>query len=109
MPQITRKGLDMAIRLRRYVDQTDTTVQELCSLARRHAQTYSTIQETWCNVELNERQTDKLERREAALERRMTEILRQLYPWPNIEYRGDPRGHTVRITLPDGSTYGLDV
>lgn len=107
---ITREGCRVAHKLN-YQIGTSGTSQRVASLLHRHARTYDRIQEAWCSVEMSDRQTARLEAREAKLEARIRELV-ELLPQPDggswrVEFSGDPRGYTVRLVAPDGREYGI--
>ena len=111
MPSETRRGYALAERINRALGNNDYIV-ELCSLLARRARAYSTIQEIWCNVELSERATRRLELKESRIEQLITEGVAKL-PAPangqwRVEFEGDPRGNTVKLITPDNRTIGMD-
>lgn len=114
MAQVTNKGSKIAWRLNPAIGTT-REIEETCSLIHRHAVTYSRIQEVWCNDELTDTQSGRLEHREKLLERRITDLVESLPhadanehgqggAW-RVRFSGDPRGNTVRIIPPDGWSY----
>ena len=53
-----------------------------------------------------------LDKRDAELERRITELVESL-PHTDmgaigVEFMGDPRGSTVKLIMPDGNTWGWE-
>jgi hypothetical protein len=103
MTQITDRGRKLASKLNPAIGTT-REIEETCSLIARHAKTHGHIQETWCSVELSDRQTARLMVREAALERRIVDLIEHLPdtdegPWA-VLFGGDPRGHTVKLVAP---------
>ncbi len=76
------------------------TLSELNSLAN----SYFRLQEISCNQGL----TEKQEKREAMLERKIVELASNLVG--RVEFRGDPRGYTVVMYLgsEENREYGLD-
>lgn len=74
--------------------------REVARLLMRHGATYGRLAEVECSVELSERETARLERRQAQLERRMRELVSELGDGFSVDFSGDPRGYTVKVTLP---------
>ena len=83
----------------------------------RHGKTYARIQElncngvgTYCNEPIerfNKRQARHeawCEKREVQLEKRMRAIVAELGPGFGVVFSGDPRGSTVKVTVPSGRT-----
>lgn len=68
----------------------------------RYGATYSRIQEMWCNVEMNDRQTEAFELKEKRIEQNVTKLLGTIDC--KAIFGGDPRGSTIKIVLPDGYT-----
>lgn len=107
MPNITRRGKDLAWKLNPYVGTTNGIMQT-CSLIARHAATYNAIQEGWCD---NERQNNHAptrewyEAKEAWLVARITDLVADLPHTDDgpfeVRFQGDPRGSTVQIWLPN--------
>lgn len=110
MTNITNKGRELADRLGRHVGWAPT-ISETCSLICRHGTTYNRIQEAWCSVEMTDRETARLEAREARLEARIRDLAGRLPehdsgPW-RVRFEGDPRGWTVRLVAPNGAEVGV--
>ena len=100
---ITNRGRELAWKLNPALGST-VEIDRTCSLIVRHARTYNRIQEVWCSVELSDRATAQLERREALLEQRLTDLVDWL-PWTDdgaitVKFDGDPRGHCVKLVMP---------
>ncbi len=87
------------------------------NLIMRHGKTYARIQEAICNgVEWSQYDTNEsfnkrqsrhekwTEKREQQIERRIKELVSILGPGFGVVFSGDPRGATVKITLPSGKT-----
>ena len=104
MAQVTARGRFIATKLNPYMGTT-RQIQEACSLIGRHAMTYSHIQELWCVP-------NYYEAKEARLEARITDLVESLPHTDNgpvrVEFTGDPRGSTVKLTLPDGTVIAAD-
>lgn len=90
-----------------------TLAQLLC----RHGVTYSRIQEANCNgcgtwygesnESFNKRQErfeKQLEHKEQLLEKRIRAIVSELGEGFGVIFHGDPRGSTIKITVPSGRT-----
>ena len=80
-----------------------TTVEGLVRAVRR----YATIQERWCNEEMSDDTTARLERAEQRLQNRITTYAWALPdhdsgPW-RVRFDGDPRGYVVTLVAPDDS------
>ena len=114
MTTITERGRFIAWELNPYMGTT-SEIQEACSLIGRHAVSYSRIQELWCSSE-RVNNVDWLrnyyEAKEARLEARITDLVESLPHTDNgpvrVEFTGDPRGSTVKLTLPDGTVIAAD-
>lgn len=110
MAQVTTRGYDLACKLNPYIGST-YGIDQTCSLLHRHARTYDRIQEMWCNDEMSDRATARLEAQEAKLEARIRSLVQDLPqpddgPW-QVQFSGDPRGYTVRLIAPTGREIGL--
>ncbi len=110
MPVITSRGTKLARELGSHI-RTTPSVLEICSLIGRLARTHHRLQEEQCNRSLSERELAI----ETRIERRIQELVAQLPPTTSgkrvtPKFTGDPRGHTVRIVVPDdphgGNTWG---
>lgn len=66
----------------------------------RLAKEYQRIQEKHCNGV----STEKHERREAKIEKIITNLIAQLHGL-RVEFGGDPRGYTVKLHLANGKLY----
>ena len=77
-------------------------VARLASLLMRQGSTYCRLQEETCGVEMTERQEKRHDRKEANVERRVTELCAPHNIRPVFE--GDPRGHTIKLVMPSGRT-----
>lgn len=77
----------------------DVTVNA-ARLLMRHGATYGRLAEIECSVELTQRQQTQLEKRQEQLERRIRQIVATLGEGFDVNFSGDPRGYTVKITLP---------
>lgn len=66
----------------------------------RYGATYGRMQEDWCNREMSDKETERVERREKRIEEKVTKILGEIDCKP--VFGGDPRGNTIKIVLPDG-------
>ena len=98
----------------------EADARRIAALLMRHGKTYSRIQEMNCNgVEwmqfdtnesFNKRQARHeayCEKREGQLERRIGELVKMLGNSSDafgVVFSGDPRGCTVKITVPSGAT-----
>lgn len=70
------------------------------------ATTLQRISELTCSVEMSERETARLERREANAEERVHRLAATF--GARADFNGDPRGYVVRLILPSGkyNTWG---
>lgn len=86
-------------------------------LLLRHGRTYANIQEMCCNgpgtwygesnesfQKRQERHDKWIEKREQQLEKRIRQICKELGDGFGVIFQGDPRGSTVKITVPSGKT-----
>lgn len=95
MYKVTTKGRILA----RNLGVDDVFV---CSLIARSATTHQRRQEEACSYTwANGNEWDAAEGR---LEGRIADLVSQLGPGFSVEFQGDPRGYTVKITTPDGRT-----
>ena len=120
MAQITKRGRELANRLAPSIGVSGD-ILETCSLIARHATTYQGIQEGYCNghpamgnpnisaqdaAKIWERYEKWLDKREAQIERRITELVESLPPTDSgpvsVRFGGDPRGAVVTLIMPDG-------
>jgi hypothetical protein len=103
MAETTERGWRLAHKLNPAIGTT-SAIAETCSLIARHARTHGHIQETWCSVEMSDRQTARLEKREAQLEARITRLVEDLPETDEgpitVLFGGDPRGYTVKLVMP---------
>lgn len=114
MAQVTARGRFIAWELNPYMGTT-SEIQEACSLIGRHAVSYSRIQELWCSSE-RVNNVDWLrnyyETKEARLEARIADLVESLPHTDNgpvrVKFEGDPRGSTVKLTLPNGTVIAAD-
>lgn len=77
--------------------------EKLARLILRHGATYQRIQELYCNEPMNERQQARVEKKETAIERRIKGLC-EMMGFGVPKFSGDPRGHTIKLTLPSGYT-----
>jgi hypothetical protein len=107
-PLITKKGYELAFRLNPYIGTTHA-IAETCSLIARHATTYASIQERWCNDEIPELVARALEAKEDRLEARILDLVNDLPRTDHgpigVQFDGDPRAYVVRLLVPDDN-YG---
>lgn len=106
----TSKGRDLAARLAPAIGYT-RAIDETCSLIARHATSYERIQQRWCNDEMSDAETARVEAREARLERRIADLVADLPatddgPW-SVTFEGDPRGYVVKITAPGAAEQAI--
>jgi hypothetical protein len=78
----------------------------------RYETTLHRISEIFCSVELTDKQTKRLEEKELRIENKVAGIA-ELLRFP-VHTQGDPRGGTIRFTLPskrsnnwDRETWGI--
>lgn len=76
------------------------TTDRAAYLLLRHGTTHKRLQEMACTVEMTEGQERRHEAQDTACEERITAICTAVGITPI--FSGDPRGHTVKLTLPDG-------
>lgn len=107
---VTKKGLVLADKLGRYVGWAPG-ISETCSLICRHATTYDRIQVMWCNDEMSDARTARVEKREAQIEERIRHLVAMLPETDDgpfrVQFDGDPRGYTTRLLTPDGREIGV--
>ena len=97
--------------------ETRQRVARISELLCRHGKTYARIQEMVCNgVEWSQYDTNEsfnkrqarheawTEKREAQLEKRMRSLIAELGAGFGVIFQGDPRGCTVKVTVPSGKT-----
>lgn len=109
MAEITERGRKLAWRLNPFIGTTGA-IERTASLIARHAVTHDRIQQRWCNEEMSDRATARLERQEAQLEQRIAKLVESLPETDTgpftVKFEGDPRGYTVKIVTPDGQEIG---
>lgn len=112
MAEITYRGIALANKLNPLFGTTPK-IQETCSLIARNSRTYNRIQEYWASVEMSDQQVAYWEKREANLEKRITELVESLPETDEgsikVAFSGDPRGHCVKLTLPGSYKRHADV
>ena len=115
--QTTKRGMELALQLARYFTKAQLgQIAGLCSLIARHARTHNRLQEVACSVEMSEAQQARHDKRDAAIEDRISALVSQ-FPRSKrgrilVRFEGDPRGYTVKLVVPkakrDGNTWGLE-
>lgn len=76
--------------------------REIAEMILKDAISYNVIQERWCNEDMDDGTRTRVEAREARIERRITDLLA---PYGiAVEFGGDPRGYTVKVSLPSGKS-----
>lgn len=105
----------IAAIVREFPDKPIDFVTHRARLLLRHAKTHGRLAEESCNGHpaqssptmdaktvgrLQEKWDARIERQEKQIERRMAEIAAEL--GVPIRFGGDPRGYTVKLTLPSG-------
>ena len=111
MSRITKKGRDLADSLNPSIGTT-REIQVICSRICRLSPRYHRIQEDWCNRQMDDEETARLEAEETRIEKRVTSLCAEL---PQVEdktdgqldfirprFGGDPRGCTIILIMPDG-------
>lgn len=91
----TKKGLELAFKLRLTKLSELDTAQALCTLGARH----NTLMTDACN-----RHVPHLDKRRDRLRGRIAQLIAELPGVTGAIYSGDPRGCTVKLTLADGRT-----
>ena len=81
-------------------------VEMLVDRLHRYETTLHRISEIWCNVELNDKQTKRLEEKESRMEQKVKDIAELLRF--EVHCQGDPRGGTIRFKLPSGRSNNWD-
>lgn len=90
--QQTAEALEFAfVVAREFPEATAAQVVELLRLARRHGR----LQERACNEQIARRGFDR------ATEVRIAAVCAAI-GFPAVRFEGDPRGFTVKVTLPSG-------
>lgn len=110
MPQVTKRGRELAREITGYVEIAhDTSVT--CSLIARHASTHRRYMEHDCNVGLTAEQARKVDQIETRIRELVSYLpkVRATGQVPTVKFSGDPRGYTVKIVIPGapGNTWGL--
>ena len=111
--KITRKGLDAARYLAKYIGNSDATITTLSRIARL-ATTHSRLAEIECSVAMTEKEAERLTKRVEGIERAITSLVGELPRYKRKPltpvFSGDPRGYTVKIRVPgephEGNTWG---
>ena len=76
-------------------------IAEACRDLMRLGATYGRLAEMECN---DERFGTKEERRQGSIERSVQRILKGAMPGAHAVFSGDPRGNTIKVTVPSGRT-----
>lgn len=97
MGTITKRARKLADELSKAAERliTPSMISELLTLAQHYAK----IQEDWCNVAMDDAQTERTKAKEAKLEARIREIAAGLPGVHGVKFTGDPRGYCVRLHL----------
>jgi hypothetical protein len=117
----TKRGRELANILAKSIGIPDG-IFDTCSLLCRHAKTYAALQEGQCNghpamgepdipIKVAGRLQDEyaawLTKREAQIEKRISELVASLPPTDAgpivVRFSGDPRGCCVTLLMPDGN------
>lgn len=109
---ITKAGRELANTLEKAMGKdyglaNPHVCSELVSAAKR----YHTIQEHWCNdTDTASPQGESLAKREANLETKIRELVKQVPHLKGVRFTGDPRGYCVKLERQDGrgNTWGGD-
>jgi ribosomal protein S2 len=81
-------------------------IENLVDRLHRYETTLHRIAEIWCSVELTEKQAARLEEKESRIEKKVQGIAELLRF--KVHTQGDPRGGTIRFTLPSGRSNNWD-
>ena len=104
MTEPTKNGYELAYKLNPAIGTT-RKIAETCSLIARHEKTLQRIAETWCSVEMSEKEEERLTKREEQLERRVSDLVASLPETDSgpfgVTFQGDPRGCIVKLTAPE--------
>ncbi len=105
MAVITHKGRELFDKLAPSIG-VPFGAAGICSLVCRQAKLYCRIQEDWCSKEMTDQERCWTERKEFNIEFRIKKLISEL---PEVDgkpievlFGGDPRGHTVKLLMPDG-------
>jgi hypothetical protein len=101
-------------------ESQNAEARHIADLFMRHGRTYARLQEANCNglgtwyseysedpksfAKRQDRFEKRIEKREGQIEKRLTVLAAQLGPGFAVVFQGDPRGVTVKLTLPSGKT-----
>lgn len=98
-------------------ESQNAEARHIADLFMRHGRTYSRLQEANCNgvgtwynedpksfAKRQDRFEKRIEKRETQIEKRLTVLAAQLGTGFAVVFQGDPRGVTVKLTLPSGKT-----
>lgn len=77
-------------------------ITPLAEKLMRYGATYCRIQEAYCNDPMSDEQQARMERKEQSLEKLISDVCQTL--GAKAVFQGDPRGATVKISVPDGFT-----
>lgn len=105
----TKKGLELAFRLRKYLPITvsDYTILKACSNICRAGTTLNRIAERLCNEDMSEKETARVDKQESQMEKTIEKELGLLMSEPDVPeikvvYGGDPRGPVVTLIINNG-------
>lgn len=79
------------------------TYEAICRLLSA-ATTLHRLSEVSCSVEVSDRETKRMERREASAEARVRSIVSEV-PGASVDFQGDPRGCPFGVTLNGRTEY----
>lgn len=109
-----RKFIEVVCKDSELSGLTYSVREGLARLLLRHAKTHGRLQEANCNgvgtwhnedpksfARRQDRFEKQIEKKETQIEKRITEIAMAL--GFTVEFGGDPRGYTVKLTLPSGA------
>lgn len=110
---VTKKGYELAYRLKPAFPNVDSRyLVATCSKICRHAASLHRIAELQCSVEMDERETRRVELRETlcetGIELQLTKLSELAGFTVGADFNGDPRGAVVKLTLPDKFKYLYD-
>lgn len=100
---VTKRGKELARSVEPIIGRSAAIELALSRMARL-AVGYSRMQETWCSVELSERETVRLEASEARLEAAIRRHFDTLPAGLELRFTGDPRGYCVKLRAAPGDT-----
>lgn len=80
--------------------RSEADILDIMRNLHRYETTLSTINEKVCSYEMDEKESQRLERKEQNTENKVRAALERINPDIQVRFQGDPRGHAIQIIFP---------